>query len=138
MTVDLKPCPWCDGPAEITHEADGRGSYVMITCTKECWADPHVHANTEEEALARWNRREGDYKQCPFCGSDPVLREYQFANMPKPRWVVSCGIEGGTLRNCVWASTDGRDDQEPLSLWRMRRTRFDIIHAKYMPEEDKH
>lgn len=55
--VELKPCPWCDGPAETRnsrwHDTDHWG--VACQGCGNPWFD--YRAITEAEAIAAWNQR---------------------------------------------------------------------------------
>jgi Lar family restriction alleviation protein len=53
--VDLKPCPFCGGPAEINYDFPEEAWQVPVVC-QFCGAA--VGADTEELAIAAWNRRE--------------------------------------------------------------------------------
>lgn len=60
MMAELKPCPFCGGKANIWRT----NYHVYIDCENFNVSDPDGHlvqvsANTEEEAVKRWNRREG-------------------------------------------------------------------------------
>lgn len=53
MTVpELKPCPFCGGPAELIRPHDGARTYVM--CVLHFCSGPQ---KTAEHAIAAWNRR---------------------------------------------------------------------------------
>ena len=52
--IELKPCPFCGGEAEITHY-DGDG--YLPHCTK-CAGMVETWFKHEEEAVEAWNRRE--------------------------------------------------------------------------------
>lgn len=57
--IDLKPCPFCGGKAEIMMDDDW--SEWDVSCSnRNCilyeWAG---RFNTREEAIAEWNRRDG-------------------------------------------------------------------------------
>jgi hypothetical protein len=49
---ELKPCPFCGGPAELIRPHDGGLPYVM--CVMHFCSGPQ---KTAEHAIAAWNRR---------------------------------------------------------------------------------
>ena len=61
MSKELLPCPFCGGTnLEIAHAADKNGTYDW----KVACADCYIFHETEEQAIASWNRRadyDGDY-----------------------------------------------------------------------------
>lgn len=64
----LKPCPFCDGEAEITDHGDGMGGW-MISCKKNCGVlmaarpkrsypkDVDIHKMGKEMTISAWNKR---------------------------------------------------------------------------------
>ncbi len=56
-TPRLKLCPFCGGPAKVTH---GMGEY-WVNC-QDCEAGTDF-AVTEAEAVTKWNRRMGTNKK---------------------------------------------------------------------------
>ena len=63
---ELKPCPFCGGPAEIgTYSIDGyttawTGTCKDNQCNGYCIADYFRSAHSLREAVAAWNRRAGE------------------------------------------------------------------------------
>ena len=72
--IELKPCPFCGGQAEIWHCNRFIDKMVAIRCMN-CNAQTFASYD-EAEAVKRWNtrsrRRDKDalFQPCPFCGSD--------------------------------------------------------------------
>lgn len=59
--IEVKPCPFCGGPARATQDtsSDYRSHWSwLVICDnhKNCWADSGHH-DTEAEAIAFWNHR---------------------------------------------------------------------------------
>lgn len=55
----LLPCPFCGSPAELEQVTEADDTYWLVQCAgRACDAIPIVHANSEEDAKARWNRRD--------------------------------------------------------------------------------
>lgn len=59
---ELKPCPWCLGPAEMTsviggEEGDGYVWHVHCSEVNDCAMMPDLYTNSENEAIRRWNTR---------------------------------------------------------------------------------
>ena len=52
MSKKLKPCPFCDGEAEIAHS----GTFHWWARCKRCDAETSIH-NTATEAIEAWDRR---------------------------------------------------------------------------------
>ncbi len=62
QTQELKPCPWCLGPAEITSviggdEGDGYVWHVFCGEDNDCTMMPDLYSDSENEAIRRWNTR---------------------------------------------------------------------------------
>ena len=66
MTEELKPCPFCGGPAELKDARKflvvSRQSYITpysVSCeNKQCGVKPHTpFVDSEQEAITAWNRR---------------------------------------------------------------------------------
>ena len=55
MSQDLKPCPFCGGPAELWQALDGRPAWVA--CLGRCSVLVTRDHTTTEDAIAAWNRR---------------------------------------------------------------------------------
>lgn len=63
MSDDLKPCPWCGGPAHFKSFTDGfiRTRYSVGCSTSGCMGmDTVISYRTREEAAGAWNRRPVD------------------------------------------------------------------------------
>ena len=50
--IELKPCPFCEGKAEITSY---HNAAIFVQCT-DCYAT-FPHFDSKEEAIEAWNRR---------------------------------------------------------------------------------
>lgn len=58
----LLPCPWCQGPAEMTSviggdEGDGYVWHVHCSEDNDCTMMPDLYSYAEDEAVRRWNTR---------------------------------------------------------------------------------
>jgi Lar family restriction alleviation protein len=68
MKNDLKPCPFCGGAAQLTHNAYGvamNGSYVLCPgcgCTTKTFGISTAYAS-DEKATEAWNRRADDEQE---------------------------------------------------------------------------
>ena len=61
--VDLKPCPFCGGEADvIEHLFYEHDSLYGLQC-KKCKAKTYLFYESEEKAIEAWNRRAGEEKQ---------------------------------------------------------------------------
>ena len=54
--VDLEPCPFCGGAAEIWRATPGTTRKAWIACVGRCVVISKEH-ETDAEAVAAWNRR---------------------------------------------------------------------------------
>ena len=55
--TDLKPCPFCGGEADILeHQFEGFSPTYGVTCL-DCNCETYQFFDTEDEAIAAWNRR---------------------------------------------------------------------------------
>ncbi len=52
MSEELKPCPFCGGPAELIKTA--RGNF-FVQCA--CCCNGTLYYRTEKDAVQHWNRR---------------------------------------------------------------------------------
>ena len=62
---ELKPCPFCDGEAEIfAYDAydgyQGNNTVYLVRCTK-CWVE--LTRGKKDTAIEAWNRRANDGKE---------------------------------------------------------------------------
>ena len=58
--VDLKPCPFCGGEADvIEHLFHGLDSSYGLQC-KKCEAETYQFYRSEEKAIKAWNSRAGE------------------------------------------------------------------------------
>ena len=58
MMATALPCPFCGFLPEIKRWHGGPRSKRLIGCANEgCVVSPHVTGDTEEQAIAFWNRR---------------------------------------------------------------------------------
>lgn len=55
--VELKPCPFCGGPAEIVHIDEGENEGGSCVCCTRCFASSNVEFGFKENFLSNWNRR---------------------------------------------------------------------------------
>ena len=84
--IELKPCPFCEGKAEITSY---HNAVIFVQCT-DCYAT-FPHFDSKEEAIEAWNRRAGYRKQsegewvvkniffaiykCSICGAENLYKD---------------------------------------------------------------
>ena len=57
---ELKPCPFCGGEAMVFYNIGSSGNKVYSVQCSQCGVIPIYRLNTEEAAIAAWNRRYGD------------------------------------------------------------------------------
>ena len=58
--VDLKPCPFCGGEADvIEHLFHGLDSSYGLQC-KKCKAETYQFYKSKEKAIEAWNHRAGE------------------------------------------------------------------------------
>lgn len=55
MSIDLKPCPFCGNPPEVSASGDGTG--IMIECMTEGCVNPHTSWYGKGIAHKHWNTR---------------------------------------------------------------------------------
>lgn len=53
----LKPCPFCGGPAEIEFWHGGRPAKRRAGCADQCDVSPGVCGDTKRETIEKWNQR---------------------------------------------------------------------------------
>lgn len=58
--TELKPCPFCGGEAVIGQDEDWYYEWRVACCNKDCIFYLGKSYETEEEAAAAWNRRDGE------------------------------------------------------------------------------
>ena len=100
--ADLKPCPFCGGPAELdtrrpflTLGSGKPGDGISVYCVGECSAEMmlcrgDVEGLTDEMVIDLWNRRAVEPRATAFDGAD--LREANLAMMI--RRLCSMRIDG--------------------------------------------
>ena len=59
MMVDLKPCPFCGGTANLIKEEWGIYSFYYVSCGA-CLASTQHMIPSEDSAVNAWNRRQND------------------------------------------------------------------------------
>ena len=58
--IDLKPCPFCGGEADVIEHLFHRlDSSYGLQC-KKCKAETYQFYESEEKAIEAWNRRAGE------------------------------------------------------------------------------
>lgn len=55
--IDLKPCPFCGGDAEIVHINDGENEGGSCVQCSRCLASSNVEFEFKENFIDNWNRR---------------------------------------------------------------------------------
>lgn len=55
--IDLKPCPFCGGDAEIVHINDGENEGGSCVSCSRCLASSNVEFEFKENFVSNWNRR---------------------------------------------------------------------------------
>lgn len=55
--IDLKPCPFCGGDAEIVHIDDGENEGGSCVSCSRCLASSNVEFEFKENFVSNWNRR---------------------------------------------------------------------------------
>lgn len=56
----LKPCPFCQGRAEITRHRWGYKSYYGAACDEGCGVWLNARKATRREAITAWNTRKSE------------------------------------------------------------------------------
>ena len=65
---ELKPCPFCGHDAWLIQYHNNGPDPHRVDCSNEyCAVSPGVCGETREEAVALWNRRDGDPASCVTC-----------------------------------------------------------------------
>lgn len=60
--TELKPCPFCGGEAIIEQDEDWYWEWTVSCRNEDCVCYEGRSYETEEEAVAVWNRRGGEEK----------------------------------------------------------------------------
>lgn len=84
-SVDLEPCPFCGGPAEMEMETDDLSSPAWMVRCQECYvqtlghsvfgdnpliADLEPNPDAISEAAKEWNRRDSSATAAPGAGGN--------------------------------------------------------------------
>lgn len=112
MTNELKPCPFCGGPATVYQSFDGKGWHASCRTRQECYALLNDFAS-EEEAASEWNRRVTEIKPlrpCPFCGGKAKVYQAGF-NV----WRVMCD-----RLDCATLMSEWNTPEEAIAAWNTR------------------
>lgn len=82
--MQLKPCPFCGGVAEM-HSARswGREGRIWTVSCRDCSAQFEDWCGFEEKAAEKWNTRH--YDRCAICGriKEGLLCRNQVYNFPE-------------------------------------------------------
>ena len=54
---ELKPCPFCGHEAAYYQSGGSSSDYEVGCFNGECPVEPHAWAESEEEAIVKWNTR---------------------------------------------------------------------------------
>lgn len=57
---EVKPCPFCGGSAVITDVRESHHSFKVGCYSDTCWQPGTGYFDTEQEAIAAWNKRSPD------------------------------------------------------------------------------
>jgi Lar family restriction alleviation protein len=55
--IELKPCPFCGGAAEIVHIDEGENEGGTCVCCTSCLASSNIEFSFKENFISNWNRR---------------------------------------------------------------------------------
>lgn len=128
MTKELKPCPLCEGAAEI-EQSKNSGGWNSISCTKcnskmSSFFDlpDNVPNDTLLETIIldylveKWNtrteQREGFLKPCPFCGRKDIIVNHNGSGetsffCPKCHYILGSG----------WTERNEETFEKYFKLW---------------------
>ncbi len=111
-TEELKPCPFCGGPAAVYQAHDSKGWHAVCGTRDGCYALLEDYA-TREEAIAEWNRCVSEIKPlraCPFCGGKAKVYRAGF-NV----WKVMCDN-----LFCAALLSEWNTPEEAIAAWNTR------------------
>src|SRR5690242_19332032 len=119
-TIKLLPCPFCGSDAHVrTAYASGAGHFDEVTCGNALCEAKSPNADTEEEAIAAWNRRAN--------APDTVkLREA----LEAARRIVRGFLECPEIADCA------PEDKDPETDELERQARALLASAKELGEGD--
>lgn len=121
--LKILPCPFCGKTPTIQPWHGGAPTKMLIGCeNEECQVQPNVTGETKDEAVARWQKRNPDYRM--LCGelANRVIWALKFLKAPGAGLMSKGDLAAPEVKLIPWQE----DFMDALDLvgWKIDRKKY--------------
>lgn len=130
---ELKPCPFCGGPAYMDweirdREREDNHHQLQVIC-RECGAETALY-DLGTVAAEKWNHRVAveasdrqELKPCPFCGGPAIVQKFRDPEVDRRDYPISAFYHVASCSMCgvrVERSENSEDPETTIDAWNRR------------------